>query len=116
MTDDASAVATDADILVRGEAELQLLLEEYRTVRAEVLQRIGSRAQLLGLLGASAALVIGLSDHQSVEAYLLGAVVVVVLTSYWWRGALLLRRAAQHVVAIEERINLVAKSTYGIQD
>jgi hypothetical protein len=114
MGNDARVASTETEAIARKEAELQLLLEEYRTLRTELLQRISSRLQLLGFFGASAALVVGVRGERAAAYFLV--LIVTVLAVYWWRSAVLLGRVARRLVLIEARLNGLASMTYGIDD
>jgi len=91
-----------------GDGTMALLLEEYRALRAEVDQRMASRSQLLGFLGASAALGLGIGGKADWRAWALCAFLGAVLGLYWLRSGLLLRKISHHLAGLEGRINLLA--------
>lgn len=100
----------------RLQGEIDLLLEEYRLLRAEVNERITGRMTLTGLLAASAALVAGLR-HQPTWLYWLVGIAALVLVSgiwlwTWWR----VDRLSRQLRSLERRINDRARRLFGTSE
>jgi hypothetical protein len=119
MSDLAGKVCEDAATRssgMDGEA-ISLLLEEYKALRAEVTQRIATRAQIAGLGGVMAALLVASTKPslQSVTAY--GVAIVVLVGWLWWRDASRgLQRVADHLCMVERRLNRLAREVYGVAE
>jgi len=97
-----------------AKGQIELLLEEYRALRSEIDQRIGARATLIGFVAAGAAFIVSsrsvLATWASVPVFLIIVVVV------WGSSSSMLGRLGRRIRALEERINLMAKTAYGLSD
>jgi hypothetical protein len=95
---------------------IELLLEEYRTLRAEVVARLTVRAQVAVVVGASATVLAyagGLSWRKPYVYIVFGALLFVVT---WWRDMNRGRYSvANHIRELEGRINDLASAAYGAQ-
>lgn len=96
----------------RCEKEIDLLIEEYRALRAEVVQRLGDRGSLLGFASAGAVLVVanGVATWKfAVAAALLTAALVVFAVRTFRAFGLLSARLGR----LEDMINERASAAYG---
>jgi hypothetical protein len=94
--------------------QIGLLLEEYRALRAEIDQRIGARATLVGFLAAGAAFIVG--SHRAALTWIAGAVFLMILGVVWGSSTAMLGRIAKSARALEDQINLLAKDAYGLSN
>ena len=94
--------------------QLSILLEEYRQLRAEVNQRIGASASLLGFVAAGAAFVVGSRGGRLtwIAAAVLGVLVIAVWVSY----LLAIRGLGIHLRQLEDDINACARTAYSLDD
>ncbi|MFF3501507.1 hypothetical protein [Streptomyces sp. NPDC003247] len=97
--------------------EIALLLEEYRTLREEIIHRVAGRMQMIGFAGIISALLV-VSDKLNFGApafYV--AVLVLVVALLWLRGInRAIQRIGRHLRKIEERVNALAAQGYGSTD
>jgi hypothetical protein len=97
-----------------AKGQIDLLLEEYRALRSEIDQRIAARSTLVGFLAAGAAFIVGsrsvLVTWVSVTVFLIIVVVV------WGSSSSMLGRLGRRIRALEEQLNLLAKTAYGLSD
>jgi hypothetical protein len=95
---------------------IELLLEEYRTLRTEVVARLTVRAQVAVVVGASATVLAyagGLSWRKPHVYIVIGALLFV---GTWWRDMNRGRYSvANHLRELERRINDLASAAYGTQ-
>lgn len=90
--------------------EISLLLEEYRTLRDEVNQRVGSRMQMIGFAVVISALLVA-SDGAG--TYYIAALVLVI-AALWLRGInRAIQRIGSHLRQIETRVNALAAQACG---
>jgi hypothetical protein len=94
-----------------GNAVIDLLLEEYRSLRQEIIQKQASQSSLLGFGATGIGLAFGLTG--SLGKALLAASLITLLGVYYHlitaRNVALLSR---HVAGLEERINTLARSEH----
>ncbi|SEN16346.1 hypothetical protein [Actinacidiphila rubida] len=97
----------------RVDEEIAALLEEYRTLREEITQRISARMQLIGFAGIISAL-LAASDHltyTSPSPYV--SALTLLLAVLWVRGSnQAIQRIGRHLRGIEERINALAAQAW----
>ena len=96
----------------RPEQRLNLLLEEYRSLRSEVTSRIASRMTLLGFLTASLAFVVGI-HHRSAWVWALVGLLVAFGAGIWVWSGLLIGRLSARLAKLEEVMNALAAEAYG---
>ncbi|QIP83198.1 hypothetical protein GLX30_02900 [Streptomyces sp. Tu 2975] len=98
----------------RYEQEVMVLLEEYRTLREEVTQRVAARMQMIGFAGAISALLV-VSDSitfRGPNLYVAG--LFLVLAVVWLRGTnLAIQRIGRHLRVVEARVNALAARAWG---
>jgi hypothetical protein len=97
-----------------AKGQIELLLEEYRALRSEIDQRIGARATLVGFLAAGAAFIVG--SHKVLVTWVTAIVFLVIVVAVWGSSSSMLGRLGKRVKAIEDQINLMAKTAYGLSD
>ncbi|MEU7101813.1 hypothetical protein AB0A66_26260 [Streptomyces longwoodensis] len=94
--------------------EIGLLLEEYRTLREEIIHRVAGRMQMIGFAGIISALLV-VSDRLHFDApsfYV--AILVLVVALLWLRGInRAIQRIGLHLRHLEVRINDLAAQGYG---
>lgn len=79
-----------------------VLLKEYETLRAEILQRVSSRDQLFTLLLAAVSIIVATDKRHTVLAVcIVGGVGLL----YWLRIGYLINLLGSHVASIEDRVN-----------
>jgi hypothetical protein len=96
---------------------IALLLEEYKALRAEAVQRVANRMQMVGVLGVVAAIlsVSGAVSLTSVNVYV--AVGVAGLGTFWMRhNNRAVQRIGRQLRLVEERIDRLASRAYGAHD
>jgi len=97
---------------------IQVLMEEYKTLRAEILQRISSNGQIPGFLVAGTAIVVSvlsISGHglfRSLGLYISLTVLIGGYT-YWRHNKIVYHRIGDHVASLEQEINQRAERAYG---
>jgi hypothetical protein len=70
--------------------QIDILLKEYDTLRAEILQRINARFAIIGLVGALLAIVVTKwdwdSQHTTVDLrWIIASVGMMIVVGTWWR-------------------------------
>ncbi|MFH8800896.1 hypothetical protein ACH4F6_15045 [Streptomyces sp. NPDC017936] len=111
----AQASGTPGQAPSRGASqEIALLLEEYRTLREEIIHRVAGRMQMIGFAGIISALLV-ISDKPNFGApAVYVAVLVLVVALLWLRGInRAIQRIGRHLRTVEERINALAAQGYG---
>ncbi|MEU5255143.1 hypothetical protein [Streptomyces longwoodensis] len=111
----AQADGTPATMGQRNrDKEITLLLEEYRTLREEIIHRVAGRMQMIGFAGIISALLV-VSDRLNFDApgfYV--AVLVLIVALLWLRGInRAIQRIGHHLRQLEARINDLAAAGYG---
>jgi hypothetical protein len=96
----------------RVQGQINLLLEEYRALRAEVTARIGARMTLIGFLAASAALLVG-KDSGSTWVYIVVVALMATGLTVWSWSWRLLDKLSRHLAVVETRLNELAAQAYG---
>ncbi len=84
---------------------IQILLEEYRTLRNEIVNRTGNR---FGIVGFVLPLIIGIAAQSGSAlcwSWLLFASAAALLLAVWLRLAVLIKRCSTRVAEIERRVN-----------
>lgn len=94
--------------------KINILLKEYDTLRAEMLQRMNGRFAIVGLLGALLVLVISKGEWQptgwKLDARWLVAVLgASILAGIFWRFGTLIRKLGTRVSKVEQRVNQLAQ-------
>jgi hypothetical protein len=94
--------------------EINLLLEEYRTLRDEVNHRVGGRMQMIGFAGVISALLVASDDWDIGTGNFYIAALVLVIAALWLRGInRAIQRIGKHLRQIEERVNALAPRACG---
>lgn len=93
---------------------IALLLEEYRTLRAEIVSRHSDRAQLLAFSAAATGLIA--SGRPPVVASIIVGVVAVCGLGYWLSSNHGIQYVASHVAELETKINQLAAHAYGVSE
>lgn len=91
------------------QTQIDVLLEEYRTLRAESHQNMGERLTLLSF--PTAAIAVAIAARGAVWSIALVVVLLATYAAIWyrtWRG---LDRRAQHLAMLEQLINGVVLGT-----
>jgi hypothetical protein len=88
-----------------GSPVMSLLLEEYRTLREEVISRMAGRVQLLAFTIAGAGL--AANARSPVYAGIAGALVAVGI-AFWTSSKRGIERAADQIAGLERRINTLS--------
>jgi hypothetical protein len=94
-------------------AEIEILLEEYRTLRAEVNQRLNNGATLVGFGAASAALVVGQHQGAGWPYWAIGIGIVIAAALIRLNNSVLLARLSARISHLEEAINARASIAHG---
>jgi hypothetical protein len=102
--------ATEAE---RATAEIQLLLVEYGTLRAEVMQRVSSRMSLTAFLTASIAIVLSIKHEPAWVYGLAGGLLAVALTLIWVWSWCCIERLSVRLLALEKSLNDRARTAHG---
>jgi hypothetical protein len=97
-----------------AEGQINILLEEYRSLRDEAKQRISERMTLLGLLTAAAAVIA--STHDAVWAYAVAGAFLVLVAAVWLRSWRILDKLSRRISALEQAINRLASDAYSLGD
>ncbi len=88
--------------------KVQILLKEYETLRAEILQRIGHRFAFLGLTGAVGAYAFFTVDKlTNVQAVVLAMGAIAAFLNQFQQGNLI-ARCSKRIAEIEEAVNSLA--------
>jgi hypothetical protein len=100
----------DIDIVTK----INILLKEYDTLRAEMLQRVNARFAIVGLLGALLVLLISKWEWQPAGwslnvRWLVGVLGASILVGVFWRFGTLIRKLAAQVSQVEQRVNQLAQ-------
>ena len=100
----------DIDTVIK----INILLKEYDTLRAEMLQRINARFAIVGLLGALLVLLISKWGWQPAGwpldvRWLVGVLGASILAGIFWRFGTLIRKLAAQVSQVEQRVNKLAQ-------
>jgi hypothetical protein len=96
---------------------ISVLMEEYKTLRAEIILRIGNRMQILGFLTAGVALVVSyVSISRSIWGLGLFLPLMTLLAgfAYWRLHAFQTDRMSEHVAELEREINERARRVSNI--
>jgi hypothetical protein len=88
-----------------------LLIEEYRTLREEVIQRLNGRVQLLAFAIAGAG--IAASGKSPVFYGALGGSLLLVGMVFWNRSKRGIEYLASHIARLERCINELSSRAYG---
>ena len=88
----------------------ELLLEEYRTLRHESVQRISSRTQLVSVAVAAAAL-LAAQGRAPLWLVALALLFMIATVLYYVTSRADARRIARHLASVEERLNVLARRT-----
>jgi hypothetical protein len=94
--------------------KINILLKEYDTLRAEMLQRMNARFAIVGLLGALLVLLISKWEWQPAGwpldvRWLVGVLGASILAGVFWRFGTLIRKLAARVSQVEQRVNQLAQ-------
>lgn len=85
----------------------ELLLEEYRTLRDESVQRITSRTQLVSIAVAAAALLV-VQERAPLWLVLLAVGLILGAAFYYVTSRADVRKIARHLMIVEQRLNALA--------
>lgn len=96
-----------------AERRIALLLEEYRSLRADLVQRTASHASLLGFLLAAVALIPKPEDFRPGPWMAVALVVLVIGLVYWVRSQQITKDLGARVADIEDALNKLATIAYG---
>lgn len=96
-----------------AERRIALLLEEYRSLRADLVQRTASHASLLGFLVAAVALITRPEDFKPGAWMAMVLVVLVIGLVYWVRSQQITKDLGARVADIEDALNQLATIAYG---
>jgi hypothetical protein len=88
--------------------KVQILLKEYDSLRAEILQRIGHRFAFLGLFGAVGAYAFFAAKNLSAHQTAVLTISAIALFGVWWRLGNLIARCSKRLAEIEKAINSLA--------
>ena len=92
---------------------ISLLLEEYKTLRAEITQRLTARIQVVGFTGAVAALLAASSNLSLRRPNLYIAILLLAFAWYWWREMSSgIYRIAPQLRRLERDMNRLAARAY----
>ena len=91
--------------------KVQILLKEYDTLRAEILQRIGHRFGCLGLMGAVGVYAFFMPKDLGVYQIIVLTISILVLLVVRWQLGNLIARCANRNAEIEEIVNKIAGET-----
>jgi hypothetical protein len=92
---------------------IDLLLEEYRTLREEAISRMGGKLQLLGFVIAGA----GLAANAKSTIYAgIAGMLVVVGGVVWNRSKVGIERVADRIAVIEGQVDMLAHKAYELSD
>lgn len=104
---------TDRNNNIEAKFKIDILLKEYDTLRAEILQRINARFGIIGFLGTLFAFVLSKWEWQpkncsfDVRWPIVALGLTVLLGTWWWFG-IRMQRLAARVSSIEKRVNQLA--------
>ncbi|WP_329317284.1 hypothetical protein OG723_44615 (plasmid) [Streptomyces sp. NBC_01278] len=96
------------------DAVIRLLMEEYKSLRAEVTQRVAERTQLIVVAGGVAAILTAVGGLSFRTPHLYVAIAIVLFAVVWGLiGSRDMMLLGAHLVRLENRINLLAERAYG---
>jgi hypothetical protein len=91
---------------------IALLLEEYRTLRAEQISHLGTQGSMLAFGGVAVVLVAGLKGTGG-AAFWVAVLSALVLGSYfYWSRVAAMVRLGRRISDIERRLNSLAETAY----
>lgn len=102
---------SDDEQVRRAEGQINLLLEEYRSLRSEITTRLGARMTLLGFLTASAALLVG-AQSGSTWVYILVVGLIATGAAVWFRSGQLLGMLSDRLATLEDSLNARAGEAF----
>lgn len=88
--------------------KVQILLKEYDSLRAEILQRIGHRFAFLSLFGAVGAYAFFAAKDMSTYQTIVLMISALALFGVWWQLGNLIARCSNRIAEIEKTINSFA--------
>jgi hypothetical protein len=88
--------------------KIDILLKEYDTLRAEILQRLSNRFAFLGLFGAVGAYGFFVSGNISISQKIVLFLTALFLLSVWMQLGIVVARCAKRVAEIEGYVNQIA--------
>jgi len=88
--------------------KIQILIKEYDTLRAEILQRTGQRFAFLTLFGAVGAYSFFVATSLNSYQILVLIISAFVLLGVWFQLGNLIARCSRRIAEIEEEINAMA--------
>jgi hypothetical protein len=112
---DSSAAGQSLPCRTGNEADvINLLLEEYRTLRQEIIARLTNRAQLLAFSAAATGLIAS-GRSLTLIVLVIGTAAMAGLC-YWLSSNRGVRHIASHVADIEAMINQLAARAYDLPE
>jgi hypothetical protein len=97
-----------ANELLNPDLARELLIEEYRTLRDESVQRITSRTQLVSVAVAAGALLV-VQQRAPLWLMLLAAGFILGSAFYYVTSRADVRKIARHLVTVEQQLNTLAR-------
>ena len=88
--------------------KVQILLKEYDSLRAEILQRIGHRFSFLGLTGAVGGYAFFVAKNLSTYQTVVLMIGTIALLGVWWQLGNLIARCSHRIAEIEKTVNSFA--------
>ena len=88
--------------------KIQILLKEYDTLRAEIIQRLGHRITFLGLFGAMGVYAFFRDNGLTLYQYSVIAVAIVFTYIVWHHLGNVIGRCSRRIAEIEQQINGMA--------
>ncbi|MDQ3563210.1 MAG: hypothetical protein M3436_03395 [Pseudomonadota bacterium] len=89
--------------------KVQILLKEYDTLRAEILQRIAHRFASLGLIGAMGAYAFFIEEQLIKDQIIVLTISVIVVGVNRFQQGNLIRRCSNRIAEIEVAVNSLAE-------
>src|SRR3954454_21145920 len=88
-------------------------MEEYRTLRTELINHVGAQGNLLTFGGVAVAVVAGLKGSASASFWVAMLGILLVGGHFYWTRINSIVRIGRHVSGIEKRINDLARTAHG---
>jgi H+/Cl- antiporter ClcA len=98
----------------QAKGQVDLLVEEYRSLHSNINVRISAQATLLGFLGAGLALSAAARKAPAWVYVMVAALFLVVVAAVWMGNNYWISEAGSRIAQIEKKINDLARSAYNL--
>jgi hypothetical protein len=91
---------------------IDLMVEEYKSLRAEISTRLACLGTLLGFLAAGLAVMVGTGQPSSKVVLFAAPVAAAFGLGYWWYQAELIDQISGRLATVEAEMNKLAKTAF----